>query len=153
MSKRPLAVTIISLVYIVTGAIGATYHLVDFKVQHPFQYDIVWVELVNLVAILWWSLYAPRPQLDALACARLDRLPRDPERLPHGVRVGNPQSVLRNPGLFSLPPHSGPLLSGCQNIGDIDRNVRHRDVFFASGVGRSILATVDPVSPARRLRS
>ena len=52
MSKRPLAVTIISLVYIVTGAIGATYHLVDFKVQHPFQYDIVWVELVNLVAIL-----------------------------------------------------------------------------------------------------
>ena len=52
MNKRPLAVTIIGFVYIATGAIGATYHLIAFKVQHPFQYDIVWVELVNLVAIL-----------------------------------------------------------------------------------------------------
>jgi hypothetical protein len=52
VNKRPLAVSIIGFVYIVTGAIGATYHLIRFKVQHPFQYDIVWVELVNLVAIL-----------------------------------------------------------------------------------------------------
>src|SRR5439155_6452254 len=63
-----------------------------------------------------WSVYAPGPQLGALACARLDFLPRDPQRLPHTVSVGNSRSVLRNLGLFSLPPHSNPLLSGRQNI-------------------------------------
>ena len=52
MKARPLAVTIIGLLYIVAGAAGAVFHLIGFKMQHPFQYDIVWAELVNLVAIV-----------------------------------------------------------------------------------------------------
>lgn len=34
------------------GAIGFAYHLTDFQPQHPFQYDVVWVELVRLTAII-----------------------------------------------------------------------------------------------------
>lgn len=52
MNKRPLAVTIIAFVYILTGAVGAVYHLIGFKVQHPFQYDILWIEIISLIAIL-----------------------------------------------------------------------------------------------------
>ena len=52
MTQRPLSVTLISLVLIASGGIGLVYHLSDFRAQHPFQYDIVWVSLVRLVAIL-----------------------------------------------------------------------------------------------------
>lgn len=52
MNKRPLAVTIIGWVYIATGAIGFAYHVTEFKVLHPFPYDIVWVELLRLIAIV-----------------------------------------------------------------------------------------------------
>ena len=52
MNKRPIAVTVIAFVYILTGVIGATYHLRGFKLQPPFQYDIVWAAITNLVAIL-----------------------------------------------------------------------------------------------------
>lgn len=51
MNKRPLSVTIIGCLYLVTGAIGVAHHLIDFKVQHPFQYDLVWAELLSLIAI------------------------------------------------------------------------------------------------------
>jgi hypothetical protein len=52
MNKRPLSITVISLVFAAAGAIGLAYHLIEFKVQHPFQYDIVWVSLVRLTAIV-----------------------------------------------------------------------------------------------------
>lgn len=51
MNKRPLSVTIIACLYIVMGAIGFVHHFTDFKAQHPFQYEIVWVELLRLIAI------------------------------------------------------------------------------------------------------
>jgi hypothetical protein len=44
-------VTILSLVLIATGAGGLVSHLADFKAQHPFQYDAVWIALVRLAAI------------------------------------------------------------------------------------------------------
>ena len=98
MNNRPLSVTIIGCVYIVTEAVGFAYHFTEFKAQHPFQYDIVWVELLRLLAILCGVYVLGGHKLGALACARLDRLPRDPERLPHAVPVGNSLSALRNPG-------------------------------------------------------
>jgi hypothetical protein len=52
MNKRPLSVLIIACVYIATGAIGVVYHLTGLKAQHPFQYDIVPIELVSLAAII-----------------------------------------------------------------------------------------------------
>src|SRR5579872_1639686 len=52
MNQRPLAVTLIGCVYLVIGAIGFAYHVTEFKATHPFQYDIVWVELLCLIAIV-----------------------------------------------------------------------------------------------------
>lgn len=52
MNRRPLAVTVVGLLYILVGVASAAFHLMGFNVQHPFQYDIVWAEGINLVAIL-----------------------------------------------------------------------------------------------------
>jgi hypothetical protein len=52
MNQRPLSVTILSLVLIATGALGIVFHLTDFTPQHAFQYDVVWVSLVRLIAIV-----------------------------------------------------------------------------------------------------
>ena len=52
MNKRPPSVTIIGWLYIAMGTIGFAYHFTEFKAQDPFQYDIVWVELVRLTAIV-----------------------------------------------------------------------------------------------------
>ena len=51
-NKRPLAVTLIAWLYIAAGTIGVAYHLQELRPQHPFQYDIVWVSLVRLIAIV-----------------------------------------------------------------------------------------------------
>ena len=52
MNKRPLSVAIISYLFIVAGGGGFAYHLTEFKAGHPFQYDVVWVCLVRLIAIV-----------------------------------------------------------------------------------------------------
>jgi membrane-bound ClpP family serine protease len=52
MNKRPLTVTVLSFVFIAAGVTGLIYHLKDFKPQHPFQYEIIWVTLVRLLAII-----------------------------------------------------------------------------------------------------
>ena len=52
MNKRPLSVTIIGWLYIAVGTIGLAYHFPEIKAQHPFQSDIVWAELVRLLAIV-----------------------------------------------------------------------------------------------------
>ncbi len=51
MNKRPLSVTIIGCVYIVTGAAGCVFHSTDFKAS-PFVLDAVLPELVSLIAIV-----------------------------------------------------------------------------------------------------
>ena len=52
MNKRPPSVTVLGSLLTAAGVIGLAYHLTDFKAQHPFQYDIVWVSLVRLIAIV-----------------------------------------------------------------------------------------------------
>jgi len=52
MSKRPLSITIIGWLFIATGVVGIAYHATELKADRPFQYDVVWVCLVRLVAIL-----------------------------------------------------------------------------------------------------
>jgi hypothetical protein len=52
MNKRPLSVTIIGCVYILTGVGGLAGHFSDFKVQNPFQFDIIGVALVRLIAVV-----------------------------------------------------------------------------------------------------
>lgn len=50
--QRPLAVTVISLIYIVVGIVGLVFHLVDFKGQFSLRSEITWISAVRLLAIV-----------------------------------------------------------------------------------------------------
>jgi hypothetical protein len=52
MRKRPLAVSIFSCLFIVTGVVGLIRHLADYKASQLFAYDLVWIFIVELAAIL-----------------------------------------------------------------------------------------------------
>jgi len=52
MNKRPRSVTAIGCLFVIAGAIGLAYHGAEFEARRPFDYDIVWVLLVRLLAIL-----------------------------------------------------------------------------------------------------
>jgi hypothetical protein len=52
MNKRPLSVTIIGWAYLVMGVAGFAYHFTGLRAHHQFQFDIVWAELIFLVAIV-----------------------------------------------------------------------------------------------------
>ncbi|MBZ5591237.1 MAG: hypothetical protein LAP39_03305 [Acidobacteriia bacterium] len=48
-NKRPLSVTILGCVYLAVGTIGFAYHFTELL---AFQHDVVWEELVRLLAII-----------------------------------------------------------------------------------------------------
>jgi hypothetical protein len=50
MYKRPLSVTIIGWIFIAAGIVGFAHHVTEFKT--PFEYELVWVCLLRLLAIL-----------------------------------------------------------------------------------------------------
>jgi hypothetical protein len=52
MKKRPLPVTLLSLLIAAAGAVGFAYHLNELNWHHPFQNDVLLVELVRLIAIV-----------------------------------------------------------------------------------------------------
>lgn len=52
MNKRLLSVTVISWVYIAAGALGLAFHFSDFNTPRPFQYDVLGIAFVRLLAIL-----------------------------------------------------------------------------------------------------
>lgn len=52
MTNRPLSVTVISVVFAVAGAVGLVYHATEFKIHGPFPYELAWVCLVRLLAIV-----------------------------------------------------------------------------------------------------
>ncbi len=52
MNKRPRSVTVISCLFVAAGAIGFAYHFSEFKAQRQFEYGLVWVCFVRLLAIL-----------------------------------------------------------------------------------------------------
>jgi len=52
MIKRPRSITIISWLFVAAGTIGLAYHATEFKAQRPFEYDLIWVGIVRLLAIL-----------------------------------------------------------------------------------------------------
>jgi hypothetical protein len=51
-NRRPHSVTAIGGLFLVAGVIGLVYHATEFKIQGPFQYDLVWVLFVRLLAIV-----------------------------------------------------------------------------------------------------
>jgi hypothetical protein len=50
MKHRPLSVTIIGWLFIAAGALGFAYHVTELK--RPFEYDVLWVCFLRLLAIL-----------------------------------------------------------------------------------------------------
>jgi len=52
MTKRPLSVTIIAWLFIIVGVVGLAYHATEFRAGGPFQYEVLWVCLVRLAAIV-----------------------------------------------------------------------------------------------------
>jgi len=52
MLPRPLSVTVIAGLYIAMGAIGGVLHFLEFRTEPAFQYDVVWAELTQVLAIV-----------------------------------------------------------------------------------------------------
>jgi|SRR5437867_497752 len=52
MHKRPIAVTVISGLFLLAGAVGLAYHASECKLQVPFRYELVWVCLLRVLAIV-----------------------------------------------------------------------------------------------------
>ena len=52
MTARPRSITVISWLFMAAATIGLAYHATEFRADRPFQYDVVWVCLVRLLAIL-----------------------------------------------------------------------------------------------------
>jgi hypothetical protein len=51
-SRRPISVTVVSLLLIVVGLVGLVYHAKELNLRQPFQNDTLWVELVRVLAIV-----------------------------------------------------------------------------------------------------
>ena len=67
-----------------------------------------------------WSLYAPGPQLGALAFGGLARLSRHPQRLSFSTGVGNARRPARHICIFSVPPGSHAVFSPCKIRGAVN---------------------------------
>jgi hypothetical protein len=52
VNKRPLSLTILGCIYIAVGTVGFVHHFKEFDGRHAFQYDAVWIELTELLAIV-----------------------------------------------------------------------------------------------------
>ncbi len=52
MRTRPVAVTIIGVLFVVAGAVGLIYHFSEFQAHPPHAYELVWIPLVRAIAIV-----------------------------------------------------------------------------------------------------
>jgi len=52
MARRPLSVTIISWLFIAAGGIGLVYHSTELMPEAPFDYEVIWVLLLRLLAVV-----------------------------------------------------------------------------------------------------
>jgi hypothetical protein len=51
-NQRPLSVTILGCLYLVVGIAGFVFHLPGMRAGNAFQPDIIWPELIEIVAII-----------------------------------------------------------------------------------------------------
>ena len=52
MNERPLSVTIIGCIFIAAGIVGFAYHVTEFWTKGQFEYGILLICLIRLLAIL-----------------------------------------------------------------------------------------------------
>jgi len=52
MNNRPTSVTVIGVIFLAAGIIGLAYHATEFKLHAPFEYDLVLVLVVRLIAVI-----------------------------------------------------------------------------------------------------
>ncbi len=52
MNRRPLPVTIIGCVYILTGAVTGAFHFTQTWARRPLSSDLIWIELTAAAAIV-----------------------------------------------------------------------------------------------------
>lgn len=52
MRKRPLSVTAVGYLYIVIGVVALVSQLAMLRLHGPFQYNILWASLVELIALI-----------------------------------------------------------------------------------------------------
>lgn len=52
MNKRPLSVTAVGWLFGLAGAVGLAYHGSELAGERPFRYDLLWVCLVRLAAVV-----------------------------------------------------------------------------------------------------
>ncbi|HEV8592709.1 MAG TPA: hypothetical protein VGQ55_11445, partial [Pyrinomonadaceae bacterium] len=52
MNKRPIAITIIAWLFIAAGFVGLTYHLTEFDINGPFQFELVLVLVLRVLVIV-----------------------------------------------------------------------------------------------------
>lgn len=52
MNQRPISVTVISFLLIASGVAGIAYHSSEFKAFHPFQFDVLGVLLIRVLAVI-----------------------------------------------------------------------------------------------------
>lgn len=52
MNRRPLSVTVIGWLFLLTGAVGLAYHATEFKLEGLFQYELVLVLFLRLLALV-----------------------------------------------------------------------------------------------------
>ncbi len=52
MKKRPLSVTIVSLLMLAVGLIGFVFHFSELNFQQPVQNDALLIEAIRLVAVV-----------------------------------------------------------------------------------------------------
>jgi hypothetical protein len=70
MKRRPLSVTLVSLLLAAAGAVGFVYHFAELNLRHPFQNDAVWVGVIRLLAVVG-GVYMLRGQNWARSLAML----------------------------------------------------------------------------------
>jgi hypothetical protein len=51
-NKRPWSITALGWFFLAAGVVGLVYHATEFKRGGPFQYEVLWVCLVRLVAVI-----------------------------------------------------------------------------------------------------
>jgi hypothetical protein len=51
-NARPLHVTVLACLLVAAGIVGFVYHVREFQQLHPFPFELVWVCVLRVVAIL-----------------------------------------------------------------------------------------------------